>query len=272
MKYAVCGAGYTGRRILDLMPAGSTTSISRPAQDLDDPAVTLPAMPARYAMVYTVPPAPDSEDDTRLERLLSRLTELPARIVYLSTSGVYGDRQGDVVNEDMLPTPTTPRARRRLAAETQLNEWCAVHACDLLVLRVPGIYGPGRLGLDRIRAGAPVIEESVAAPGNRIHVDDLAACCVQALNPSSPPGIYNVGDGDHRSGSWFTKTAARLAGLNPPPEVSMADAEKTFSETRLSFLRESRVLDTTKMREVLRFTPRYEDAENGIRASLDVDR
>lgn len=269
MKFVVCGAGYTGRRILSLLPAGATTGISRPAEDLDDSAVAIPSLPAPFALLYTVPPSPDSENDMRLERLLSKLPASPARIVYLSTSGVYGDRQGDTVSEDVQPLPLTPRARRRLAAENLLTDWCAGRDCDLLVLRVPAIYGPGRLGLDRIEAGAPVIRESEAPPGNRIHVDDLADCSVRALDESSPADIYNVGDGDHRSGSWFTKTVARLAGLESPSEISLAEAKNTFSETRLSFLRESRILDTAKMRDTLEFTPRYCDAEDGIRASLE---
>lgn len=272
MHVVICGAGYTGRRVLRLLADVPTTTIGRPDVDLDDPVITLPPLPATFALLYTVPPAPDSDQDLRLDRLLGNLPVPPARIVYLSTSGVYGDRQGDSVTEDDQPSPSTPRALRRLAAEARLTEWCADQGCDLVVLRVPGIYGPGRLGLDRLEAGEPVIREAEASPGNRIHVNDLAACCVRALDAASPPGTYNVSDGDQRSGSWFAKTVARLAALDLPPEISRAAAEKTYSEARLSFLRESRALDTTKMREVLGFVPRYLDAEDGIRASLALHR
>ena len=251
-----------------MLPADATTRIGRPTVDLDAPAIALPALPSVFTLLYTVPPSPGSDNDRRLEWLLSKLPTPPRRIVYLSTSGVYGDRRGNPVREDDPPSPLTPRAKRRLAAERHLTDWCAGRDCDLVILRVPGIYGPGRLGLDRIEAGAPVIRESEAPPGNRIHVDDLATCCVRALDESSQPGIYNVGDGDHRSGSWFTKTVARLAMLEAPPEVSTAEAEKTFAEARLSFLRESRVLDTSKMRDVLGIAPHYADPEDGIRASL----
>jgi nucleoside-diphosphate-sugar epimerase len=165
----------------------------------------------------------------------------------------------------------TDRSRARVAAETTLPRLFGDAGTECIVLRVPGIYGPGRLGIDRIREGAPVIAESEAGPGNRIHVDDLAACAARAVTGSAPAGIYNVGDGDHRSSTWFTKTVARLAGLDAPPEISRAEAEATFSEARLSFLRESRRVDTTKMREVLGFTPRYTDPEAGIRASLSSE-
>ena len=110
-----------------------------------------------------------------------------------------------------------------------------------------------------------------APPGNRIHVDDLASCCLQVLDAATIPGVYNLGDGDHRSSSWFAKTVADIAGLTAPPEIPMAEATRTFSESRLSFLQESRRLDTSKMREVLGVVPRYEDATDGIRASLKGD-
>ena len=137
-----------------------------------------------------------------------------------------------------------------------------------VVLRVPGIYGPGRLGTERIQAAMPVLEEKDANPGNRMQVDDPATCCSAGLSPDVPAGIYNVGDGDHRSGSWFTNEVARQAVLPPPPAISLDEADKTFSPMRLSFLRESRVVDTTKMRDVLSVTPKYSDAADGIAASL----
>jgi len=215
-----------------------------------------------------VPPRPDGDGEPRLEKLLAALQPLPQRIVYLSTTGVYGDRAGRRVNEDDAVAPSTDRARRRAKAEELLKRWCAGHGVELVILRVPGIYGPGRLGIERLQDGLPLIAEREAGPGNRIHVDDLAACCIRALDPDAPAGTYNVGDGDHRSGTSFAKSVARLAGLDEPPEISLAEAERTFSEGRLSFLRESRIVDARRMEDVLGFSPRYTDPEAGIRASL----
>jgi nucleoside-diphosphate-sugar epimerase len=268
MHYVVVGAGYTGRRVLERLPHGRCQALTRPDFDLDSAAPLLPSLPRPCTVLYTVPPAPAGDDDARLERLLARPDFVPHRFVYLSTTGVYGDRQGERVDELCVPEPATGRARRRLDAEQKLQAWAASRDIELLILRVPGIYGPGRLGLDRISNGLPIIDEAEAAPGNRIHVDDLADCCVLAM--SSPPagGIYNVGDGDHRSSSWFTKAIAKLAGLTAPPEISRAEAEASFDPVRLSFLAESRIVDTTRMHEILGFTPRYRDPEDGIRASL----
>jgi len=120
-------------------------------------------------------------------------------------------------------------------------------------------------------AGMPVLAEDSTNPGNRIHVDDLADCCVAALEPGVPAGIFNVGDGDHRSATWFTNEVARQAGLSRPPEISREAAAKEFSPMRLSFLSESRRVDTSKMRRVLGVTPRYANPEDGIRASLEAE-
>ena len=266
MHAVIVGAGYTGRRVHELLPG--STALRRADLDLDAES----GMPLRfespYSLLCTVPPKAAGDDDLRLLRLFELLDIAPTRFVYLSTTGVYGDCGGATVTETSPARPMNDRSRGRVAAEATLSRLCEAAGTDLLVLRVPGIYGPGRLGLDRIREGAPVIAESEAGPGNRIHVDDLAASAAAALESDAPPGIYNVGDGDHRSSTWFAKAVATAAGLDAPPEIPRAEAEATFSESRLSFLQESRRVDTTKMRDILGFTPRYADPEAGIRASL----
>lgn len=269
------GAGYTGARVVKRMPDAVALGRSRPREqrlDLDSDSLLRLELPQRYAVIYSVPPAPDQPGDPRLGRFLAMLPHAPERIVYLSTTGVYGNRGGDRVDESSEPRPESASAERRLAAERILAEWCIGRQTTAVVLRVPGIYGPGRLGTDRIRAGMPVLEEKAANPGNRIHVDDLASCCLAALSPDVPDGIYNVGDGDHRSGSWFTNEVARQAGLPRPPTISRAQAQETFSPMRLAFLRESRIVDTTKMRRVLGVTPKYADAADGIAASLREEK
>jgi nucleoside-diphosphate-sugar epimerase len=269
------GAGYTGARVLARLPDAIALGRSRSGDeqlDLDHDEHLRLALPERYAVIYSVPPASDQPADPRLARFLAMLPHPPVRIVYLSTTGVYGNRDGERVDEKTEPRPESARAERRLAAERLLAEWCTGRDTTAVVLRVPGIYGPGRMSTEGLRAAMPVLREEDANPGNRIHVDDLATCCIAALAPDVPDGIYNVGDGDHRSGSWFSKEVARQAGLPAPPAISMAEARQTFSPMRLSFLRESRVVDTTKMREVLGVTPKYADAADGIAASLREEK
>ncbi len=280
MLTLVVGSGYVGRRVVERAVSGSVVGLSRSADatlpmlesyDLDAGGPLPLTLPGRYRVLYTVPPAASADGDPRLERMLGRLDPPPAAFVYISTTGVYGDRGGAEVDESTAVRPETDRARRRVAAESLLAAWCRERGTRLVVLRAPGIYGPGRLGTDRLRAGEPILREADAGPGNRIHADDLASCCLAALDNEGAEGIFNVGDGDHRSATWFATEVARQVGLPAPPAISMVEAERAFSATRLSFLRESRRIATTRMRTELGIKPRYADAADGIRASLAAE-
>lgn len=273
MYVLVAGTGYTGARVLARLPSGDAVGLSRSALDTPHPFHvidfdTLDRLPItlrdRYAVLYTCPPGPDG--DERLGRLLASLRPAPDRFVYISTTGVYGDCEGATVNETTPVNPSGPLSRPRVAAEKRLGAWAADNGCDLVILRAPGIYGPGRLGLERLREGGSYVAENEASPGNRIHVEDLASCCIAALDAAVPAGIYNVGDGDHRSATWFAAEVARQAGLPAPRTISRAQAKKEFSPTRYAFLAASRVVDVTKMRDVLGVEPRR--PEDGIRDSL----
>ena len=276
--FVIAGTGYTGLRVLNALPADRSFGISRAqapssgseirALDLDLAGTEKIDLPCPCTLLYSIPPGTDSKEDHRLESFLARLQPAPVRLVYLSTSGVYGDRAGELTRETDPVNPSTDRARRRLAAERLLQRWCVQADCELFVLRIPGIYGPGRLGLERLQNGAAIIREVDSGPGNRIHVDDLVTCCIAAMTGEAPPGIYNTADGDHRSNYWFRRTVAEFAGLPAPHEISFQEAERTWSETRLSFVRESRRLDTEKLRSVLGARLRYPNAQDGIRASL----
>lgn len=275
----VVGVGYTGRRLL--LELNSAIGHNRSAVeglaanvmplDLDTASGEPFEVTSQDAIVYTVPPAGDDDGDSRLERLLARLSTPPARMLYLSTSGVYGDHGGAVVDETSAVAPATGRAKRRVAAERALTAWCEQNGTAALILRVPGIYGPGRLGTDRLAAGTTAIAEAEAGPGNRIHVADLVRCCIAALAPDVPAGIYNVGDGDYRSSTWFLSEVARQAGLAPPNIVSRDEAERTFSPVRLSFLNESRRVDVQKMREVLKPFIEFTNPADGISTSLAAE-
>lgn len=271
----VAGTGYTGHRVLERLPADSTVGLSRSPLDTDRPfhrvdfdaLESLPLeLPDRYAVLYTCPPS--DENDERLQRFLALLSPVPTRFVYISTTGVYGDCQGRVATEETPLNPDNGISKARVTAETLLISGAVNSGCQLVVLRVPGIYGPGRLGIERLRDGGTSIAEEEANPGNRIHVDDLATCCIAALDDATPAGVYNVGDGDHRSATWFADEVARQAGLPLPRKISRAEAENEFSAMRLAFLASSRIVDTTRMREVFGVTPR--DPEQGIRDSLGL--
>lgn len=285
--FVVAGCGYAGSRVAArLAKQGPVTAITRVprARRFEAPfgfdmvtwdfdtgrAVQLPPSKAeRFDVIYLVPPPASGTTDPRLRHFLDALPAAPARFVYISTTGVYGDAGGGTVNEDTPPAPATDRARRRLSAEETLRAWCEPRGVEWVILRVPGIYGPGRLPVDRLRRGEPVLVESEAGPANRIHVDDLADASVAALlKPQASDRIYNVGDGDYTTNTAFLSLVAQFAGLPPPPQLPLAELKAHRSEAALSFLSESRRVDTSRLRQELGFTPRYASAEQGIRASL----
>jgi len=257
----VIGAGYVGKRLLQRLDDSDNIELGRSASlDLDSEQTLPVTLPDAYRLLYTVPPAADEDHDVRLENLLGMLQRPPERFTYISTTGVYGDHQGRSVDELSALLAITERAKRRLSAESILSSWARERGVAVSILRTPGIYGPGRLGIERIKNGDALICESEAHPGNRIHVEDLVSCCIATLCGDVPAGIYNVGDGDHRSPTSFTKEVALQAGLEVPPEISRKESDKQAAE--------SRIVDTSRMREQLGVLPKYANAEDGIRASL----
>ena len=266
----VVGVGYLGGRVCEQGGEG-VRGLSRADHDLDADGELPIDLPAEYRVLYTVPPSRGSQGDARLERLLDSLDPAPQRFVYISTTGVYGDHGGNDVDENTPLNPGSANAAQRVAAENAVTEWATRNGCAAVILRVPGIYGPGRLGIERIREQSPIVREEDVGPGNRIHVDDLATCCSAALDDSTPAGVYNVGDGDHRTSAWFTGEVARQLDLPAPPAITMAEAETQFSPMRLSFLRDQRRVDTAKMRAVLGITPKYANPADGIAASLEEE-
>lgn len=287
LGFVIAGCGYAGARVAArLAKLGPVTAISRVPRarkfeapfgfemltrdfDTGRSAELPPSKTERFDIIYLVPPPASGTSDLRLARFLEALTENPARFVYVSTTGVYGDAGGGTVTEDTPVAPATDRAQRRLSAENALRAWCEPRNVEWVILRVPGIYGPGRLPVERLRRGEPVLVESEAGPGNRIHVDDLADACVAALlKPPARNRIYNVGDGNHMTSTAFLQLIAGIAGLPSPPQMPRAELRSHRSEAALAFLGDSRRVDTSRLREELGFTPRYENTADGIRASL----
>lgn len=235
-------------------------------REIDEP----PAAAENGTVFYLVPPPADADaDDPRLRRFLALCEQaLPRRIIYLGTTGVYGDCSGEWVDEHRPPQPMTERARRRLAAEEILTAWCTKHDVASVRLRVGGIYGPGRLPLDRLDR-VTLVAAHEAPWSNRIHVDDLVAVLLAAARRGRPAAVYNVSDGTPGTMTEYFNTLADLAGRPRPPTVSLADAEQHLSPGMLSYVRESRRLDTRLMREELRVTPRYPTLAEGLAASLE---
>jgi len=265
-QYEVTGLVRTPERVAELARVG----IRALAIDLDRvrPGVGIPERLDEEAIVYLTPPPVLGESDLRLDRFLQLATVPPHTFVYMSTTGVYGDTDGAVVDESSTVQPRTDRARRRVSAEEMTRVWCNERRVRRVVLRVPGIYGPDRLPLERLRHIEPVLREREAGINNRIHVDDLVEACARAITNPEARGVYNVTDGKPLSSTAFMNLVAKVAGLPPPPQVSMEEAQLTFSPERLSFLNESRRVSNERMLKHLGVVLKYGNVEEGIRASL----
>ena len=231
----------------------------------------IPERLEQAATFYLAPPPPQGESDLRLDRFLQLAAVPPASFIYMSTTGVYGDTRGALVDESTPVAPQTERARRRVSAEEMIRVWCTERRVRRVILRVPGIYGPERLPLERLRAHEAAIRPDEAGISNRIHVDDLVEACVVAAGNPEARGVYNVTDGNSCSSTEFLDRVAHLAHLPPPPRVSMDEAQLTFSPERLSFLNESRRVSNDRMLKHLGVKLRYADMDEGIRQALGVD-
>ncbi len=216
---------------------------------------------------YLAPPPPTGTDDPRMRRLLAAVSDdRPGRIVYTSTTGVYGDCQGAWVDESFPAQPQVDRARRRLDAEQQLRAWSAAGRGDIIILRVAGIYGPDKLPLARLQQRVPMISAAEAPWTNRIHIDDLVTVCEAAMAVGRPGEIYNVSDGDPGNMRDYFDRVADLYGLPRAPLISLAEARATLSPGMLSYLGESRRMDNRKLREELGVSLRYPNLSEGLAA------
>lgn len=273
-KWLEQGANVTA---LARSEASATTlqglGIKTVAGDLDRPD-TLTALPLRDSVLYYfAPPSREHDGDPRIEHLLGAIgpDNLPRRIVYISTSGVYGDTGGAWVDEEASPNPQTDRARRRLAAETALRRFGRERGLAVIILRVGGIYGPGRLPLERLQKGLPVLNEAECGYTNRIHAEDLARICLAAAERGEADNIYNVTDGHPGNMTQYFNAVADAMGLPRPPSVSMAEAKERLTPAMLSYLTESRRMDNAKLLREFALELRYPTLESGL-AELSAER
>lgn len=282
----VVGCGYVGQRLArrlasvyditgvvrstERAAALTATGIRAVALDLDRVRLGswLPEKLEQAAIFYLAPPPASGESDLRLDRFLQLATVPPRAFIYMSTTGVYGDTEGKCVDESSPVRPLTDRARRRVSAEEMTRVWCSERRVRRVVLRVPGIYGPGRLPTDRLKRREAALRPEDAGISNRIHVDDLVEACAAAALNVEARGVYNVTDGNSCTSTVFLDRVATLAGLPCAPRVSMDEAQLTFSSERLSFLHESRRVSNERMLKHLGVKLKYAQMDEGIRQCL----
>ena len=281
----IVGCGDIGMRVVRLLRGrwrilALTSSPARRAElrasgavpllgDLDAAATLARLAGLADAVLHLAPPPTAGATDTRTATLLRALARQGRvrRIVYASTSGVYGDCGGARFDETRRVAPGTDRALRRVDAEARVRHHGRAFGVRVSILRIPGIYAPDRPGghpRERLSRGTPVLAAGDDVYTNHIHADDLARACVAALARAAPQRIYHASDDTELKMGDYFDLAADLAGLPRPPRIARSEAAARLSPLQMSFLSESRRLDNRRLKRELRVRLRYPTVRDGL--------
>ena len=257
-RFRVFAVTRDAARCAALRSAGAVPVIA----DLDQPATLARLRGLARHVVHLAPPQPEGELDLRTRRLAA-LLPAGARLVYVSTTGVYGDCGGALVMETRKTAPKNARARRRVDAERTLRAWARRQGGQLAILRVPGIYAEDRLPLERLRQGTPALRPEDDVYTNHIQADDLARIVALALARGLPNRVYHAVDDTRMKMGEYFDAVAEAFGLPRPPRLAREDLRTQVSPMLLSFMSESRRLDNARLRE-LGVRLRYPDVAGAL--------
>ncbi len=250
-------------RCAELRAAGAVPVVA----DLDQPATLGRLRGLADWVVHLAPPQPDGSVDRRTRHLVAALGKT-ARLVYVSTSGVYGDCGGELVHETRPVAPRNARALRRVDAERVLRAWALAREARLAILRVPGIYAADRLPLKRLEQGTPALRAEDDVYTNHIHADDLARIVARALfRARGGRVVHAVDDTRMKMGDYFD-AVADAHGLARPPRLPRDELQAVVTPTLLSFMSESRRLDNTRLKRELGVRLRYPDVAAALAAAV----
>jgi nucleoside-diphosphate-sugar epimerase len=221
--------------------------------DLDKPDSLWRLSGLAQTVIHLAPPQNVGHRDCRtrnLIRILAQGSSIVRRLIYISTTGVYGDHGGARVSELTPPNPQSERAKRRVDAENCLRLWAPSQGVALTILRVPGIYAEDRLPVDRIKSRTPALNPAEDAYSNHIQSDDLARLICAAVYYGKPQRVINACDGgETKMGDYFDEVADAF-GLERPPRLPAAVLEKIVSPMLWSFMRESRRVSNARLKEL----------------------
>lgn len=286
-KILIVGSGDVARRILSqLAPRVRAYALLRNADrsaewrnagatpvlaDLDDRASLARLAGLADCVLHLAPPPATGKRDTRTRNLLAALSKgksLPRSLIYVSTTGVYGDCAGAVIDETRRLKPESDRAGRRVDAERCLRGWGACNGVRVSILRAPGIYAADRLPVERLQKGTPALLDSDDVFTNHIHADDLATACIAAMRLGRANRAYNaVDDTDLKMAAYFDRVAEAFS-LPKAPRLARSEAEKVLSPVQMSFMRESRRIGNWRLKNELKLRLAFPSVDDGIADAL----
>jgi nucleoside-diphosphate-sugar epimerase len=265
-RYRVFATVRTAAQGAELRARGVTPILA----DLDRPRTLTRLAGIGNLVLHSAPPQESGARDLRTRRLvaaLGRRHQAPRRLVYISTSGVYGDCGGARVDETRPVRPQTARARRRADAEAVLRRFGVRSGTAVAILRAPGIYAADRLPLARLQRGDPVLAAREDVFTNHIHAEDLARIAATALWRGRPGRVYNTADdSEMKMGDYFDLVADAFS-LPRPPRVSRAEAGARLGAAALSFMGESRRLANGRIKRELGVRLKYPTVTSGLAAA-----
>ncbi len=247
----------------ELRAAGAVPVIA----DLDRPASLARLARLARLVVHLAPPPSEGLQDRRTRNLTAILPDR-ATLVYVSTTGVYGDCGGELVRETRPPHPQNARAKRRVDAERALRRWARRSESRLAILRVPGIYADNRLPIERLQKGTPALAPDDDVYTNHVHADDLARIIVAALFRARPGRVYHAADDTQMKMGEYFDAVADAFGLPRPPRMARDELKNAVSPMLLSFMSESRRLSNDRIKTELGVRLRHarvSDALAGMR-------
>ncbi len=254
-------------RVVALREAGAVPLVG----NLDEPSTLARLAGLADAVLHLAPPPNQGEHDPRTLNLLRALARQGRvrRIVYGSTSGVYGDCGGALIDETRRVNPASARGRRRVDAESRLRWYGRAFGACVTLLRIPGIYALDREGGDprvRVARGTPVLAAADDVYTNHIHADDLARACVAALHRGAPQRVLHVCDETELKMGDYFNLVADMHGLARPARITRDEAAMQMSPMQLSFMNESRRLSSARLRRELRLKLLYPSVVEGLKA------
>jgi nucleoside-diphosphate-sugar epimerase len=286
-ELVIVGCGDIGARVAKLAAAHNinVTALSRGNKitlgadipgvvfkqcDLDNPDTLSGMNLSGAAVLYSANPPGGGIVDTRVRNFLTALEpgSAPAKIIYISTTSVYGDCGDETVTEEKAIKPANHTAKRRCDAERRFSKWGSEHGVPVVILRITGIYGPGRIPMQRILAREPLLNDHEAGYSNRIHADDLAAVCMAALEKGTDGDIFNVCDGEVSKLTDYFNAITDLLKLPRLPQVSRDEAYTVMSPLMFSYMTESRKISNKKMLEKLGIKLKYANMLEGLKATI----
>ncbi|HBA71273.1 MAG TPA: NAD(P)-dependent oxidoreductase [Geobacter sp.] len=286
-KIFIAGCGYIGGRVARLYrDSGADVTCMLRSPELAatlsgegfstvtcslDKAEEIPNLDTAGSILhYLVPPPGGGIADTRARNFIAALSRVqkPSKIIYVSATSVYSENSGGIVTEESETKPSSAMGKRRLDAENAFLQYGAATGTPVVILRVSGVYGPGRLPLMQISQGQALLKEEESGPSNRIHADDLAAVCLAAAESGEAGEIFNVSDGSPTSMTSYFNACADALKMPRQPQVPLDEARLVMSPLMFSYVSESRVIDNNRMLKRLKVNLRYPDIQTGLASCL----